>query len=426
MTRPALLFYGDDFTGATDALATAAEGGLRSLLFLRVPDDELLTRVGALDCIGIAGAARAMAPVEMRVALAPVAALARRLQPHVLHYKICSTFDSAPGVGNIATAVAALRGAVARPGVIVLGGQPSLRRYCLFGHLFASGADGEVVRIDRHPTMSRHPVTPMHEADLRRHLAAQGLAPLALLPWTQLEADGDADLLPEGDVLVDAARPEHVARIGRAIAQGPVGEGVLVVGPSSVVEAVVAARPGPGRPATQPARKRAAGPVFVLAGSQSPNTARQVAAATSYQLVHIDAARLADAAPAGYLAELVDTCMAHLSAGRPVLACTMPPPGAAPPATVADPRALAEAGGRLLAAVLARAPLARVGVAGGDTSSHAVLGLDAWGLSFMRRLAPGVSLCRLHSDQPELDGLELMLKGGQMGGDDLFERLLAD
>ena len=101
-------------------------------------------------------------------------------------------------------------------------------------------------------------------------------------------------------------------------------------------------------------------------------------------------------------------------------------PGAAPPATVADPRALAEAGGRLLAAVLARAPLARVGVAGGDTSSHAVLGLDAWGLSFMRRLAPGVSLCRLHSDQPELDGLELMLKGGQMGGDDLFERLLAD
>ena len=315
---------------------------------------------------------------------------------------------------------------VSRPGVIVLGGQPSLRRYCLFGHLFASGADGEVVRIDRHPTMSRHPVTPMHEADLRRHLAAQGLAPLALLPWTQLEADGDADLLPEGDVLVDAARPEHVARIGRAIAQGPVGEGVLVVGPSSVVEAVVAARPGPGRPATQPARKRAAGPVFVLAGSQSPNTARQVAAATSYQLVHIDAARLADAAPAGYLAELVDTCMAHLSAGRPVLACTMPPPGAAPPATVADPRALAEAGGRLLAAVLARAPLARVGVAGGDTSSHAVLGLDAWGLSFMRRLAPGVSLCRLHSDQPELDGLELMLKGGQMGGDDLFERLLAD
>ena len=113
--RPALLFYGDDFTGATDALATAAEGGLRSLLFLRVPDERLLARAGELDCIGIAGAARAMAPAEMSAALAPVAALARRLQPQVLHYKVCSTFDSAPGVGNIATAVAALRGAVAAP-----------------------------------------------------------------------------------------------------------------------------------------------------------------------------------------------------------------------------------------------------------------------------------------------------------------------
>src|SRR3546814_10200058 len=29
-------------------------------------------------------------------------------------------------------------------------------------------------RIDRHPTMSRHPVTPMHEADLRSHFAQLG------------------------------------------------------------------------------------------------------------------------------------------------------------------------------------------------------------------------------------------------------------
>ncbi len=127
-----------------------------------------------------------------------------------------------------------------------------------------------------------------------------------------LEQGGDTDLLPEGDVLVDAARPEYVARIGRAIGRG------------------------------------------------------------------------------------------------------------------SRPTRLGRGGGRLLAAVLARVPLARAGVAGGDTSSHAVLGLDAWGLSFVRRLAPGVSLCRLHSDRPGLDGLELMLKGGQMGDDDLFERLLRD
>jgi uncharacterized protein YgbK (DUF1537 family) len=30
----------------------------------------------------------------------------------------------------------------------------------------------------------------------------------------------------------------------------------------------------------------------------------------------------------------------------------------------------------------------------------------------------------LHSDDPSLDGLELMLKGGQMGNEDVFERLI--
>jgi uncharacterized protein YgbK (DUF1537 family) len=36
-----------------------------------------------------------------------------------------------------------------------------------------------------------------------------------------------------------------------------------------------------------------------------------------------------------------------------------------------------------------------------------------------------VALTRAHSDDPALDGMELMLKGGQMGQEDLFELLLA-
>jgi 3-oxoisoapionate kinase len=35
-----------------------------------------------------------------------------------------------------------------------------------------------------------------------------------------------------------------------------------------------------------------------------------------------------------------------------------------------------------------------------------------------------VALTRLHADDAALDGLELMLKGGQMGPPDLFLRLL--
>ncbi|WP_307867345.1 four-carbon acid sugar kinase family protein, partial [Variovorax sp. E3] len=41
---PAVVYYGDDFTGATDTLGTAARAGLRALLFLKTPDAERLAR----------------------------------------------------------------------------------------------------------------------------------------------------------------------------------------------------------------------------------------------------------------------------------------------------------------------------------------------------------------------------------------------
>ena len=64
-----LAWYGDDFTGATDTLATAALAGLRSLLFLGLPSAAQLARAGPLDALGIAGAARAMTPAEMQAEL---------------------------------------------------------------------------------------------------------------------------------------------------------------------------------------------------------------------------------------------------------------------------------------------------------------------------------------------------------------------
>lgn len=69
--------------------------------------------------------------------------------------------------------------------------------------------------------------------------------------------------------------------------------------------------------------------------------------------------------------------------------------------------------------------IAAAGVAGGDTSSLALRRLDVWALGCAGRLADGVTLVRARSDRPRLDRLELMLKGGQMGPPDLFERLLA-
>ena len=420
-------YYGDDFTGATDTLATLAQAGLRTLLFLGVPGERELAAAGPLDALGIAGAARSLAPAQMREELAPVARFFAAMDAPLLHYKCCSTFDSAPEIGNLAVAVSVLRQAVPRqPFLPILGGQPSLGRYCAFGQLFAAaGQGGEVLRIDRHPTMSVHPVTPMREADLRRHLAAQGWERIGLVDWRALE-EGGAKLeasLPDagGSVLFDVLTPAHLRRIGALLWRRARAARLLALGASSVAQALCAhwqdeaaffaRKPVPPAPAQ--------GPVFLLVGSLSPVTAQQLQlGAAHYQVLAIDPCGLAGDAQA--LETAARACAEHLGAGRHVLAHTPRASAGQPPA-----REVAQLCARLLARVLQLAPsVRRVGIAGGDSSSHAVGALGLWGLSHAGQLAPGVPLVRAHADDARLDGLELMLKGGQMGPPELFERLL--
>ena len=85
-----------------------------------------------------------------------------------------------------------------------------------------------------------------------------------------------------------------------------------------------------------------------------------------------------------------------------------------------DSGAVAEATGGLLAAIIAEARLGRLVVAGGDTSTMAVRSLPLWGLSYRGPCVPGAPLCRAHSDDERLDGLDIVLKGGQMGPPGFF------
>jgi uncharacterized protein YgbK (DUF1537 family) len=70
--------------------------------------------------------------------------------------------------------------------------------------------------------------------------------------------------------------------------------------------------------------------------------------------------------------------------------------------------------------LLDRVELLRVVVAGGDSSGEvaSTLGIDA--LSVAAGLAPGAPLCRAWSSSARRDGLEIVLKGGQIGGADFF------
>ena len=168
---PRVAFYGDDFTGSTDALECLAAAGLRAVLFTGIPTPEQLARYDGLEAIGIAGNARSLTPDEMEDELPPAYAALRATGAPILHYKVCSTFDSSPGLGSIGRVMDLWR-AEAGPGTIPLVvGAPRLGRHSAFGTLFARhNVDGTMHRIDRHPTMSVHPSTPMREADMRLHI----------------------------------------------------------------------------------------------------------------------------------------------------------------------------------------------------------------------------------------------------------------
>ncbi len=428
------LWYGDDFTGASDTLATFANAGLKALLCLGVPNPGRLAAVGPFDALGIAGAARSMSPEALRREVDPVGRFAQELRIPLLHYKCCSTFDSSPTVGSLGEAIRTLEHYMPNPLRAIVGGQPSLGRYCAFGNLFAAaGTGGEVFRIDRHPTMAHHPVTPMSEADLRLHLSKQGVPDIDLVDWRQLDSASDEALdasiaAREGRaVLFDVLQTGHLQRIGRQLWHAANSTPLLAVGASSVAEAVIAHWREIGLctaevPALEIAPAR--DPVFVLAGSQSALTAAQVETALAggsnarYRSVALDIPSIVSDGAA--VATTAEQCASLLRQGHSVIAHTGRMTDGGP-----SQLSVAQAGGRLLADVLRRAPFVRrAGVAGGDTSSLAVEALDIWALGFAGTLSKGVTLTRANSEDKRIDGLELMLKGGQMGGPDLFERLL--
>ena len=138
------------------------------------------------------------------------------------------------------------------PFVPVLAASPGLGRYCVFGNLFARfgiGSDGPIHRLDRHPSASRHPVTPMKEADLRRHLARQTRRRIALFDILQLalperEARTALNKILEGKpdaVLFDALYPEQWVLIGKLIDAFATAQRPLFSIGSSGIETALAA-----------------------------------------------------------------------------------------------------------------------------------------------------------------------------------------
>jgi uncharacterized protein YgbK (DUF1537 family) len=425
MPRAAVAYYGDDFTGSVDVLLQFARYGLAGRLFTAMPSPQALREAAeAADVVGIAGIARSLPTEQLSGELSPVFEALRDLGVPVVQYKACSTADSSPTLGSIGRVIEVGRAVFGERPVPMLFAQPDFGRYTVFGHHFAREGDS-VYRLDRQPTMSNHPSTPMRESDLARHFSLQTSLPIrSLACWNDGEPLAAAIAGTDAAALVlDALTDEHVEVVGRAVralagaASGrnagpdfdPVSGPVFAIGSGGLSRGLAAASGAARREV--PASGTRSGPVLAVSGSRSPQTRRQADAAAAAgwlaQPLRLDQS-------AGAIADVV----AALASGRSVVLTS---DDADVPDGAGALEAIAEAAASVIRAAVRAGATRRVIVCGGDTSSRVtrLLGVDS--LSITANPVANVVLLRAHSLDPEVDGLELLLKGGQVGPADLFE-----
>jgi len=294
--------------------------------------------------------------------------------------------------------------------------------------------------------MSRHPVTPALEGDLRELLALQTRKRIVSFDVLKLDLHFAAAaaalnrLKEEGAdvVLFDAIDEDDVARIGELLEKRATGGRPLFsVGPSSV-EVALGARWRRRAKAVRGRPRMATGtamPLLVGSGSCSAVTEQQISWALGHGFagVEIDTASAlrSDELPAPDVAAAAST-VRHLRAGRGVILHTS--------RGVSDPRVAAarEIGlqrgvaqeqmtsrlgcvlGLTMWRILGEVSLPRVAVAGGDSSSYSARALGVEALEMIARLTPGGPLCRARAPGSPVDGCEIVFKGGQVGGRDYF------
>jgi uncharacterized protein YgbK (DUF1537 family) len=444
-----LTFYGDDFTGSTDVMEALTLGGVPTVLFLEAPTAAFVQQhFPQARAIGVAGVSRSMTPVQMEAELPPIFTALKELNAPLFHYKLCSTFDSSPTIGNIGEAIEIGWRIFEPEAVPMMVGAPPLKRYVIFGNLFATV--GEITyRLDRHPTMRQHPATPMDEGDLRLHLGKQTTRQIGLINALQLAESDEAiaaryaNLVVGGCqlILLDTLDQTHVEKIGRLIGSLR-GERTLFSASSSGLEYALVAHWQQCGQVVKPPPLPPVGPVdqlVVVSGSAAPGTATQISWALEHGFagIRLDAANLVDPVRADEEREgCIREALTALSAGRSVIlysAC-----GPDDPAIPATRHRMRELGlepasigqrlgtqqGMIARALLEGTGLRRLVVTGGDTCGHAARQLGIYALEVLMPVAPGAPLCRAHALEPQFDGLQIALKAGQVGQPDYFGSIL--
>lgn len=434
-----MAYYGDDFTGSTDALEFLSRAGAKTALFIEAPTTAQLSAYPDLKAIGVAGLSRSMSPLQMEETLFPTFTSLKALGVKHVHYKVCSTFDSSPNIGSIGKAIDVGASVFKNTCIPLLVAAPSLGRYCAFGNLFARmgiGSEGQIHRLDRHPSMSKHPVTPADESDLRIHLAKQTDKKIGLLdilqvakPYQELK-EGLKKQLEEqaGVLLIDAMYESQFSNIGRLLDELAEPEQPLFSVGSSGIEMALGKywnEIQELQAVTTWEKLEKANPLLVIAGSCSPVTSRQISWALEqgFKEVIIDAQAICDGEMNEVLLkEYLEKSVSLAQNGHHLIIHTNGSKTDVQ-ATLSSEK-LGKALGLIAKKVVSESEVKRVVIAGGDTSSYAARAMEIEAVEMIAPLVAGAPVCKARSANPFINGIEVNFKGGQVGDERYFGILL--
>lgn len=350
-----------------------------------------------------------------------------------IHYKTCSTFDSSPAVGSIGKAIDIGSHVFNNTFIPLLVAAPVLGRYCLFGNLFARmgiGSRGEIYRLDRHPSMSKHPVTPSDESDLRLHLGKQTNKKTGLLDILQLSKPYKViqqqmqKLFEEGSdiILIDALYQEQLLLIGELI-DGLARDGSLFSVGSSGIEMALGQYWNANKklePVNEWPDHGKIAPLLVISGSCSPVTAAQIECALSndFEELVIDTTALINAGES-FIQAQVERAILLLKNNKSLIIHSNGTKRLQQDISVPAEK-LGTVLGNIAREITARINIKRIIVAGGDTSSYAARAMGIESVQMIGALVPGAPLCVAKAPGSPIDGIQVNFKGGQVGGKAYF------
>lgn len=268
--------------------------------------------------------------------------------------------------------------------------------------------------------MSKHPVTPADESDLRLHLGKQTNKKFGLIDVLQLDKPvGEWNTAIETDeevILIDALYESQLLKIGEWIDKLNDSTQFSVGG--SGIEAALGNYWNDKNWLTQKNKwnkVEKANPLLIIAGSCSPVTAGQIAYAKTngFEEVVIDAVSICN--DGGMNGDVLNEVNTLLQQQKNIIVHT----GSKQAENLSSEK-IGTTLGIIAKGAIEKNSLKRVVIAGGDTSSYAARAMEIDAVEIIAPVVSGAPLCKAYSTNKNIDGLEVNFKGGQVGGENYF------